>query len=156
MFAADCDGVTKAKRIAFQYAIIALLALGLIDRKHDRRRTAAQPAGNFFVQRGHANAAIDQEQGNLRTCNRRLCLHPHSAGQGVGIFILITRRIDNIEFQVEQAAFAFTAVTRDARRVIDQSEFLANQPVEQSGLADIGPTDNGYRRQHAGNSPFLA
>jgi len=45
---------------------------------------------------------------------------------------------------------AFTAIARDTRHVIDQSEFLANQSVEQSGLADIRPTNNGYRRQHAG------
>ena len=154
MFTADRDGVSKAKRIAFQYAVIALLALGLVDREYHGRRTAAQPAGNFFVKRGYTNAAIDQEQRHLRACNRRFGLHPHSTRQGLGIFILIACGVDDGEFQVEQTSFAFTAVTGDARRVIDKREFLANQPVEQSGLADIGPTDNGYRRQHAGTSPL--
>ena len=59
MFTADRDWVAKAKRIAFQYAVIALLAFGLVDREYHGRSTAAQPTGNFFVKRGYTNAAID-------------------------------------------------------------------------------------------------
>ena len=132
MFAADRNRVAKAKRVAFQYAVIALLALGLVHGQHDRGRAAAQPTGDFFIERGDADTAIDQEQRNLRAGNRSLGLHPHPAGQGIGIFILITCGIDNGEFKIEQATFALTPVAGDARRVVDKRQLFANQTVEQS------------------------
>ena len=66
MFTADCNRIAKAKRVALQYAVIALFAFGLVHGKNDRGRAAAQPTGDFFIERGDANTAIDQEQRNLR------------------------------------------------------------------------------------------
>ena len=132
MFTADCNRLTKAKRVAFQYAVIALLAFGLVHGQHNRGRAAAQPTGDFFIERGDADTAIDQEQRNLRAGNRGLGLHAHPAGEGIGIFILIACGIDNGEFKIEQATLALTPVARDAGRIVDKRQFLTNQTVEQS------------------------
>ena len=57
--------------------------------------------------------------------------------------ILISGGIDHAEAEIEQLGIAFAPVTRDAGSVVDQRETLAHQPVEQSGLADIGTADDG-------------
>ncbi len=148
MLAADRDRFAKTERVAFENAVITLLALGLVDREHHGCIATPQPTPDFLVERSNARASVYQEQGNLCPRNRRLGLHPHPPGQSVRVFILIARRIDDGEFEIEQAAFALAPVAGDAGRVIDKRQLLANQPVEKSRLADIGPTDNGYRRQH--------
>jgi hypothetical protein len=39
--------------------------------------------------------------------------------------------------------FAYATVSRNAGRVVDQRQLLADETIEQSGLADIRPSHNG-------------
>ena len=153
MLTADRNGVAKAERIAFEDTIIALLALGLIHGKNDGGCAAAQPARYFFIERCDTYSSVDQKKRNLGASYRSFGLHPHATGQCVRIFILITSRVDNGEFKVEKSALTFPPVARDTGCVIDKRKLFADQAVEQCRLADIRPTDNGYRRQHAGTTP---
>ena len=57
-------------------------------------------------------------------------------------------RVEQPEVQVGDAAFAFAAVARDARLVVDKRDLAADQPVEQRRFADIRPAKDGDRRGH--------
>ena len=57
--------------------------------------------------------------------------------------VLVARGIDHAEFEAEQMRVAFAAISRHAGLVVDQGELLADEPVEQCRLADIGAADDG-------------
>ncbi len=152
MFGGKGDGVAQAQAECLHHAVVTGFALGLVGHQHDGRVAFAQPAGDFLVQRGDASACIDDEQGDIGIFDRRLCLHPHAAGQGLGVFVLITSGVDDGEFDAKQVRLPFPPIARDAGLVIDQRQLLADEPVEEGGLAHIGPPYNGNCGQH--DSPF--
>ena len=147
MLGAERDRIVEAERIALHQAVFALFPLGLVDDEDDRRVLAAQPARDFLVERGHPGAAVDHEQRRIGLAHRLFGLHAHAAGQGRRVIILETRGIDDAKIEAEQMAVALAAVARHPGLVVDERKALADQPVEQRGFADIGPADNGNRRE---------
>ena len=59
--------------------------------------------------------------------------------------LLQARRIDNGEVQIAELGLARATVARHPRLVVDQRQLLADEPVEQSGFADIRQTDDADR-----------
>src|SRR5207248_2205722 len=59
-----------------------------------------------------------------------------------------TRRVEHLDFEVAKAGLALTPVAGDPRSVIDQRQTLSDQAIEQRGLADIRPSDDGDRDAH--------
>src|SRR5690606_28428041 len=72
----------------------------------------------------------------------------HAAGQARRIVVLPTGRIDDGEIQPEKVRFAESAIPRDARLIVHQRQFLADQTIEQRGLADIRSADNDNLWEH--------
>src|SRR5690606_2283975 len=65
-------------------------------------------------------------------------------------------RVDHGEVQPQQVRIAEAAVARDAGLVVDQRELLADEPVEQRRLADVGTADDDDLGQLAGqHAPAL-
>ena len=58
------------------------------------------------------------------------------------VFIFPPGGIDHGEMQTGDVGIAHPPVTRHPRLIIDEGEFLAHQPIEQRGLADIGSADD--------------
>src|SRR3546814_13991441 len=56
-----------------------------------------------------------------------------------GVVILITRGIDDAEIEPDQMRVPLAPIVRHPRLIVDQRELLADEPVEQRRLADIGP-----------------
>ena len=131
MFGAERNGIAQAKVVAFQNARLSRATFALVGEDDDRRRQAAQPVGNFRIQRGDPSARVDHEQRDIGMACRRLGLHPHPAGESLFILIFKAGRINDAEFETDQIGIAFAPVTRNAGPVIDQRDALANQPVEQ-------------------------
>ena len=154
MFRAERNGIAKAKRIAFQYPGFRRLALGLVDQQHDRRSGTSEPAGDFFVKRRETGTTIDHEYRQLRSRNRHFRLLAHPSGQALGVLVLITGRIDDVELETQQIGSALPPVARNPGRVVDQRQLLANQTVEQRGFADIWSTYDCNFGQHCA-SPVL-
>ena len=63
-------------------------------------------------------------------------------GRVCGILVLVAGGVDHPEVEPEQARLALAPVAGHARPVVDQRQLLADQPVEQGRLADIGPADD--------------
>jgi hypothetical protein len=75
-----------------------------------------------------------------------LLLHPRRQ-RSLGALVE-PRSVDDGEIEIVELGLAFAAVPRHARLVVDQRELLADQPIEQRRLSDIGPADNGNRERH--------
>ena len=148
MFGGKGDGFAKAKAKGFHDAAFRRFPFGLVGDQHDRRIAFAKPAGNFLVQRRDACARVDQEQGDIAIFDRRLRLETHPARQRLRVFVLITGGVDDGEVQPQKMRLALPPVARDARLVIHQRQLLADQAVEQGGLAYIGPSHDRYGGQH--------
>src|SRR5579872_455589 len=94
------------------------------------------------IDRGHARAGVDEEQNGVAIGERGLGLGAHAARQRRRFALLEAGRVNNGEGKVAEPRFALAAITGHARRVVDQSKLSADQPVEQSRLADIRSTDD--------------
>ena len=148
MFGGKGDGFAQAKAKRFHHAALRRLALGLVGHQHHRRVAFAQPAGDLLVQRGDAGACIDQEQSDVAILDSRLGLQAHAARQRLRVLILIAGGVDDGEVQAQQMRLPLAPVAGHAGLVVHQRQLLADQPVEQGGLAHIGASDDRYRGQH--------
>ncbi len=148
MFGGKGDGFAKAQAKGFHDAAFRRSAFRLVGDQHDGRIAFAQPAGNFLVQRRDACARVDQEQSDVAIVDRRLRLDTHPARQRLRVFILIAGGVDDGEVQTQKMRLTFPPVARHARLVIHQRQLLADQAVEQGGLAHIGASDDRYGGQH--------
>ncbi len=144
MFGADGNGIAEAKAVAFQDAALCTIAFRLVDHQHDRHILFAQPSGDLLVERGQTSASVDHEHRGIGTFQRDLGLRAHPPRQAGGVVILPPGGIDRLEGQAQHACLAKAAVARDAGLVIDQRDALADEPVEQRRLADIGAADNDH------------
>ena len=156
MFRTERNRIAKTERIAFQDPGFRCSALGLVDQQNHRRLRAAEPAGNFLVERREPGATVDHEDRELCSGDRHFGLLAHPSGQALGIFIFIARGVDDVELETQKIGSALAAVTRDPGHVVDERQLLANQSVEQRRFADIGSTYDCNIGQHkAGPCPLV-
>ena len=119
----------------------------LVDGDQDRFAAVAQARGGFAVQRHDAFLDVHHQDDDV--------------GRLDGEFHLFERRLDDDIirlFAAQQADAAgihqreglpvpfhlgADAVARDARLIVHDGDAPAGDAVEQGGLADIGPADNG-------------
>ena len=146
VFGRDAERLSQAQRIAFVNAGLCRLAFGLVGDEHDRHFLLAQPAGDFLVQRGDARTCIDDEQRGIGAFQADLGLLAHAAGKRFCVLVFPACGVDHRKLETRDHGIAHPAVARDAGLVVDQGEFLADQPVEQGGLAHVGPADDDHGR----------
>ena len=126
-------------------AAVGRAALGLVGAEDDGRARAAQQLRQHLVDGRDAHAGVDQEEAGVRLRDRALGEPAHSARQRVVGDLLEARRVDDGEAQVAEARLALAQVARDARPVVHEREPPPDEPVEQRGLADVRPSDDGER-----------
>ena len=141
--------LAEAERPGLGDAGVAGAALGLVGGEDHRPLIAAQDAGEDLVARGDALAGVDQEQHHVRFLDGQFGLGAHARFQAVVVDVLEAGRVDQDQVEVAQAAAGEAAVAGDAGPVVDDGELLAGQPVEQRGLADVRPADDGEFEGHA-------
>ena len=148
MFGGQGNRVSEAELIGFEEVGVGGAALALVDDGDDGDGGfLPEPAGEVAVGLGEAGAAIDHEEGGGGACERCARLVAHAVGEASGLGFLEPGGVDDGEVEVEQAGAALAAVPRDAGLIVDESEPLADQPVEQRGLADIGAAEDDDARQ---------
>ena len=152
MLGRDAQRLAQAQRPALDRAGLAGPPLGLVGDKDDVAGAPAQDVGEVFVGRGDARAGVDHEQADIGLIDRAFGQAAHPALQAVILGHLEPGRIDHHKAQIAQPPGPFAQVARDAGPVIDQREALAHQPVEQGGLADIRPPDDGEGKAHQRNA----
>ena len=143
MLRRERDGIAEAERIGVDDAVRALLALGLVGQQDHRLAGPADEIGEGLVHRGEAEPGVDHEHHDIGLGDGRLGLGAHAAGERILVRLFQPGGVDHLEAQMTQRRVALAAVARDAWPVVDQGQLLADQPVEQRRLADIGPADEG-------------
>jgi hypothetical protein len=138
----------QAQLVGFADARLAGFALGLVGGDDHRLAATAQQGGEHFIQRGDAFAGVVDEQRDVRFLDGQLGLMTHARLQAFVRDVLEAGGVDQFQVQVAEAARGITAVTRNTRLVVDDSQLLAGQTIEQRGLAHIGAADDGEFQRH--------
>ena len=152
MLGGDRRGIAKAKTPGFHQPLVALLALALVGRQHDRLARLAQQLREPLVDRGHASARVIEEDGDIGFADRDFRLLAHARFERLVSDVLESRSVDQDHVEVAEAPRGFLAVPCNARLVVDDCDLPASKPVEQGRLADIRATDDGHLQRH-GNTP---
>ena len=143
------DRLSEAQREGVVEARIGGLALVLVGGQHHRAAALlADQVGQLAVQRGDALARVHEEQRDVRRADRALGQRAHPARQAVVGLLLEACGVDDGEAQVAQAPLALAQVAGDAGAVVHQRQPLADEAVEQGGLAHVGPPDDGEGEAH--------
>ncbi len=124
------------------------MAFGLVGDHHHRLVELAQDGGEDAVERGHAFAGIDDEEGDVAFVDRLFGLLAHARFQRLVGQVFEAGGVDQFQVDVAEAASGVAAVTRHTGTVVDNGELFSGQAVEQGRFADIGPADNGNFQGH--------
>ena len=116
--------------------------------QHDHRRAARgpDPLGQPLVLVGGADGGVDDQQRDVgplqgvEGAQHRVVLGPYSVRDGRRM----PGRVDEAERPVGRLDHRVDGVPGGARQVVDDRPLLADQPVEQGGLAHVGPADQGH------------
>ncbi len=117
-------------------------AFRLVGDDDDRLTGAANGLGEMLVGGSEAGARVDHEQDRVAIDERRFRLRAHAPGERFRFALFKTRSVDDGEGQVRDPALALAAIAGDARLVVDERQPAADQPIEQSRLADVRPADD--------------
>jgi hypothetical protein len=148
MLGGDRDRIAEAEAIGLAGIDLALLGLALIGDQQDRRLALAQAPGEMLVERRHAGAAVDHQQRDVGFLDRGLGLLAHPGFQAVVERVLEPGGVDHREIEIAEMRLADPAVAGDAGLIVDDRQLLADQAVEQGGLAHIGASDDGDGEGH--------
>jgi len=107
----------------------------------------ADEIGKDFVRRNHPCSRVDEKDHEIGLFDGRRGLLPHTRRKS-----FVTRLESGCIYQRHIARadcrFGFAPVAGQPRLVVDESEPLAGKPVEQGGLADIRPSNDGNSERH--------
>ena len=140
--------LAEAELPGFQHAGLRAARLGLVGDQHHRLAGAPHEVGEGAVVGHDPDPGIGQEEDQIGLVDRRLGLGAHAAFERGGQGVLEAGGVDDVEAQVVEPRRMDAPVARHARRVVDQRQLAADQPVEQGRLADIGPSDDGELEAH--------
>jgi hypothetical protein len=107
-----------------------LHALGLVDRQHDAAPCLAQVVGDDAVLRRQAQAAIDEEDDDIRFHHGLARLLGHFGHDAVLGHRLEAAGIDHDERTIADTALAVVAVARQARQIGDERVARAGHAIE--------------------------
>jgi len=144
----DRDRLAEAEREGLVVAGVAGVALAFVGDQDHRLARPAQRLGDGLVAGGEAGLAVDDEEDRVGVGDGGLGLRRHAAGQRLGLLVLEACGVDDAEEQRAERGVGLAAVARHARRVVHQRQLAAHQLVEQRGLADIRPADDGEGKGH--------
>src|SRR6185369_922762 len=99
--------------------------------------------------RHRSGLGVEHEEHRVSLPDRRLGLRHHAAGQRLGARFFEARGVDDGEVEIAETSLALPPVAGDAGPVVDQRHAPPDQAVEQRGLADVRPPDNGDGEAHA-------
>ena len=122
--------IAETEPIGFADAGQGGTSLGLVGDKDDRLAAAPQPAGKMAIGFGDAGARIDDEERHIGFGERLFGLHLHAPGKRGRRRLGEPGGIDRPKFEIGDPGGTFAAVAGQPRRVVDQSQPAADEPVE--------------------------
>ena len=125
------------------------LAFGLVRDDDHRLPGFAHEIGEGPVVGCHARAHVHQEEDSVGVADRGFGLRPHAARSGLCASHSSKPAVSTMpNVEIAETRLAHAAVARHSRRVVDERNAPADQPVEERRLAHIGAADNGDERAH--------
>ena len=106
------------------------------SRQRCGRRAAGPALASTMKKMRSASPIAISVWARMRPCKR------------VGRRILEAGGVDDVEIEIVEPGRMHAPVARDARRVVDQRQLAAGEPVEKRRLADVGPADDGDLEAH--------
>src|SRR5262249_13602884 len=150
----DRDRLAEPEFIRLQNSRLAGAALALIRDQDRGFARLAHEIGKCAVGWRRPGARVDQKHDRIGRVDGGLRLLLHAATQTLRCSLFQPGRVDSGERKIPEPCLRLAPVARDAGQVMDQSETLAGQAIEQGGLADIRPSDNGDREAHDARSGY--
>jgi hypothetical protein len=114
-------------------------AFAFVGGQDHRLAALVQRLGDHLVAGGNAGAGIDHEQDGLRLSNGGHALLGHAAGDRAWGRVFKAGGVDHLQLQAMEDGIADPAVARHTRRVMHDRDPAADQAVENTGFADVGP-----------------
>jgi len=145
---ADGEGVGKAETRKLRGARRVLVQVDLVDREQQRLGGAAQHFGEILVERREAVLAVDDKEQDIRRGERDLHFRADLIGKARIDLRADAAGINNLKWIVAELAERGNAVAGDTRHIVHDGDFASREAIEERGLADIGPTDDGNSAGH--------
>jgi hypothetical protein len=139
----------EPERPSIGHGLIARHAFRLVHRNHHPRRGPPQFVRDVLVARSKTLATVDHEDHEIGLDDRLARLARHLGGDAGGGDRLESAGVDHDESALAHPRLPVQAVAGQPRDVGDQRGATAREPVEQRGLADVGPADQRDDRQQA-------
>ena len=148
----DRERVVPAERVELGGAQLALLVVGLVGGDEHGLGRAAQELGGVLVGGRRAGRGVDHEHDDVRLVDREPRLDLDLLLDRVAGRDLEAARVDDDEPPAVPLGVAVEAVAGRPCPVLDDRRArVADDAVEQRGLADVGSPDEGDDR-HAGRA----
>ena len=136
------DRLAEAEREGLDPSRLARASFAFVGDEDHRQTEAAKPGGEAAIERRQAGAGVDQQQHRVGAGERGFGPEAHARFEAFGR-LLESGGVDDGEVEIAEARIGLAPVARHAGRVVHQGELLPRQAVEQGGLADVGPADDG-------------
>jgi len=143
----DRQRLAKTERIGLVDPGLGRATLAFIRRQNDRLARAAHEIGEDLVGAHHPRPRVDQEHHEIGLGDGGFRLLAHARREPL-IPGLVACGIDEGDGAGSERCFCLAPVARQTRLIVDERQPLAGQPVEQGGLADIRPSDDGDGERH--------
>src|SRR5665648_968971 len=153
----DQPGLTRDRREAVTelgtYAVTLIDTAGLEPGDTGRTKRMREQTEAAIMQADvvlfliDARAGVDKKQHDIGLHDGRFGLLTHALGQP-RIARLEPGGVDQRDRVRPKLGYGLAPVARQARLIVDQRQPLARKPVEQGGLADIRPSDDGNSEGH--------
>ena len=114
----------------------------LVDDQDDWTRGASQLRGDFLVDRIRPFLPVHHEDHEVRLLHRELHLHPDGDIHGVRRTGHQPPGVDQPEVTSPPFGLAKMAIPCRARFIGNDRIATTEEPIEQRGLADVGPPDD--------------
>ena len=147
MLGRDRQRLAETERIGFVQTGLRRAALAFIRGEDHWLAGAAHQLGEDLIGRNHPRPRIDHEQNEIGLGDGRFSLLAHARRQPL-VPGLQSRGIDEGDGAGPEFGLGLAPIARQARLIVDQRELLADELVEQGGLADIRPSDDGDGEAH--------
>ena len=149
----DGQNVADPQAAIILEMIVHLLGIHLVDGEQNWLAALKQQAGKLVVGRGQGSAAIDDHDDERGFTEREACLAKDFGGDESLVLGKNTSGIDHASALSQPLDLPVNAVAGDARLVPDNRPPRAGQAIEEAGLADVGPSNNGNERRAGGERP---
>ena len=149
MHGGNGDGVAETEVIELvEVGIDTARGVHLVHCQHDGLAGSQQHIRDLLIGSRQAGLHIRQENDDVRVLNGDLRLLAHERQDLIVRARFDTAGVHQTEFATAPLALAVDAVARDARRILDDGEPLADELIKQHGLADIRPSNDRNQRFH--------